>query len=108
MSEIAKIPTSDKNQKQAPMTVRVIGKITRTRRHEQFTYTTVITPAPDAYSKPSVVEIRSKQRFGERDEEIDVMATLGGYEGRSYRITDRETGEVKMLVPVNTYLDLIE
>lgn len=106
--EAVKLPQADKGQKAVPMQVRVVGKVLRTRRHEQYTYTTVITPAADAYSKPSIVEVRSKQRFAERDEETDFLGRLGGYEGRSYRVTDRETGEQKNLIPVNMYLDLVE
>ncbi len=105
--EAVKLDTA-KAAKTAPMAVRIVGKVLRTRRHEQFTYTTVITPAADQYSKPSIVEVRSKARFAERDEETDFLARLGGYEGRAYRVTDRETGEQKNLVPVNMYLDLVE
>lgn len=92
---------------QKPLHVNIAGKITRVRRHEKFVYTTVICPAKDAYSRPSVVEIRSKARFGEVDEEARVTAELGGYEGKSYGVTDRETGERKTLVPVNLFLDLV-
>lgn len=109
MSDPVKLPTADKGTvKAVAMEVLVIGKVLRTRRHEQYTYTTVITPAADAYSKPSVVEVRSKQRFAERDEETQFTARLGGYEGRAYRVTDRDTGEQKTLIPVNMYLDLVE
>lgn len=90
-----------------PLQVFIQGKITRVRRHEQFTYTTIICPAKDAYSRPSVVEIRSKARFGERDDEARITAELGGYEGKSYAIVDRETGERKTLIPVNHFLDLV-
>lgn len=93
---------------QKPLVVLVAGKITRIRRHEKFFYTTIICPAKDAYSRPSVVEIRSKARFGEADEEVKVQTELGGYEGKAYVVTDRETGERKSLVPVNLFLDLVE
>lgn len=92
---------------QKPLHVLVAGKITRVRRHEKFFYTTVICPAKDAYSRPSVVEIRSKARFGDTEEECKVQAELGGYEGKAYTVTDRETGERKNLVPVNLFLDLL-
>lgn len=90
-----------------PLQVLVAGKITRVRRHEKFFYTTVICPAKDEYSRPSVVEIRSKARFGDVDETTKVQAELGGYEGKAYAVTDRETGERKNLVPVNLFLDLL-
>lgn len=91
-----------------PLSVVVAGKVTRVRRHEQHTYTTIICPARDEYSRPSVVEIRSKARFAERDETTRVSCELGGYEGKAYQVTDRETGERKSLVPVNLFLDLVE
>lgn len=91
-----------------PLQVLVVGKVTRSRRFEQFFYTTVICPAPDPYSKPAVIEIRSKQRLGERDEEIRVTAELGGFEGRSYQVTDKETGERRTLIPVNHFLNAVE
>ena len=90
-----------------PLQVRIVGKITRVRRYEQHVYTTVICPAKDAFSRPSVVEVRSKSRWAENEEMIDVVGELGGYEGKSYQVTDRETGERKTLVPVNLFLDLV-
>lgn len=90
-----------------PLQVHIVGKITRVRRYEKFFYTTVICPAKDEYSKPSVVEIRSKGRFGDTDEKANVSCELGGYESKPYQVTDRETGERKALVPVNMFLDLL-
>jgi hypothetical protein len=91
-----------------PLLVSVAGKVTRVRRYEKHFYTTVICPAKDEYSKPSVVEIRSKARFSDTDEKVSVQAELGGYEGKAYQVTDRETGERKSLTPVNLFLDLVE
>lgn len=94
--------------KQAALRVRVVGKTIRVRKYEKHTYTTVICPAADEYSKPSIVEIRSSSRFADVDDKIDIHVSLGGYEGKSYAITDRESGERKNLVPVNHFLDLVE
>lgn len=91
-----------------PMVVRVVGKVTRVRRYEKNFFTTVICPAKDEYSKPQVVEIRSNARFADTEDKCDVTAEVGGYEGRAYQVTDRETGERKNLIPVNLYLDLVE
>lgn len=92
----------------APMHVRVSGKVTRVRKYEKNIYTTVITPAKDEYSKPSIIEVRSVNRFGETDDKVNFVGHLGGYEGKAYSITDRETGEKKNLVPVNLFLDFVE
>lgn len=91
-----------------PLVCNVVGKVTRVRRYEKFVYTTVICPAKDEYSKPSVVEIRAKNRFAEVDDKVNVSAEIGGYEGKSYTVTDRESGERKTLIPVNHFLDLVE
>lgn len=106
MSEVAAI--KKETAARLPLRVYVQGKVTRVRRHEKFVYTTVICPAKDEYSRPSVVEIRSKARFAEVEETCKADCELGGYEGKSYVITDRESGERKTLIPVNHYLDLIE
>lgn len=90
-----------------PAQVRIVGKVTRKRRHERQTYTTVIMPARDEYSRPSTVEIRSEQAFGDVGDRIDVVCELGGYEGKPYQVTDRDTGERRTAHPVNLYLDLV-
>lgn len=94
--------------KQKARQVLIEGKVLAVRRHEQFFYTRIICPAADAYSRPQIVEIRSSKRFSDRDEETAVTAMLGGYEGKAYTVTDRETGERRSLTPVNLHLDLIE
>jgi hypothetical protein len=93
---------------QKPMHVSISGKVLRCRRYDKKFYTTIITPAPDKYSKPSVVEVRSNSRFAEVDEETTCSAVLGGFEGRSYRVTDKDTGEQRSIVPVNHFLDMVE
>lgn len=106
MSEVAVKITPQSAAK--PLQVAIIGKVTRVRRYEKFFYTTIICPAVDVYSRPSVVEVRSKSRFADTDEETRVNAILGGYEGKPYAVTDRESGERKTLVPVHLFLDAVE
>ena len=104
-----KVQGVQKNTKELkPRQVWIVGRCMRVRRHESFFYTVVICPAADAYSKPQVVEFRSKARFAEKDEECQGVGEIGGYEGKSYQVVDRETGERKTLQPVNMYLDLVE
>ena len=88
--------------------VSIKGKIVRNKRFNGSVLTTVITPAPDEYSRPSYVEIRSKTRLGDIDEEITVSAKLGGFEGRPFTTTDKDTGEQIRVLPVNHTLDLVE
>ena len=94
--------------KTVAMTVLIVGKVEAVRRYENKVYTRVICAAPDLYSRPSVVEIRSNARMGQRDEEINVQARLGGFTRKPYRVTDRESGEQANITPVDHTLDLLE
>lgn len=94
--------------KMIPMQVLVLGRIEAVRRHDKTTYTRVITPAPDPYSRPQTVEFRSKNRLGSPGEEIDQLGILGGYARKPFPSTDKETGETTMVTPVDMTLDAIE
>lgn len=97
-----------KDNQPLPMSVRVKGRVEISRSHEGKRYTQVMTPAADAYSRPQLIEIRSKASLGSKGEEIDVYATLGGYQRKAYQYKDKNTGEVITIVPVDHTLDLVE
>ncbi len=107
-AEPNKVSSLEAGHKAKPMQTLIVGKVIRVRRYEQHTYTTIICPAADLYSKPSVVEIRSSRRFADKEEEVSVNAKLGGYEGKPYKGVDKESGERITLIPVNLYLDLVD
>lgn len=90
------------------MRVLVVGRIETSRTHEGKRYTHVMTPAADAYSRPQLLEIRSRGKFGEKGEEVSVQCTLGGYQRKAYQARDKSTGEVVTVVPVEHTLDLVE
>ena len=90
------------------MQVNIRGRIDASRRHDKTTYTRIVTPAPDPYSRPQTVEVRSKQRLGQAGDEITVQAQLGGYTRKPFRSTDKDTGETTMVTPVDLTLDAIE
>jgi hypothetical protein len=90
------------------MCMLILGKVEAVRRYESKSYTRVICPAPDLYSKPSVVEIRSSGRIGARDEEVKVVGRLSGYTRKPYRVTDKESGEISNITPVDHTVDLVE
>lgn len=92
----------------ALMQVFIKGRIDAARRHEKTTYTRIVTPAPDPYSRPQTIEVRSKQRLGQAGDEITVQAVLGGFTRKAYRATDKDTGEVTMVIPVDLTLDAVE
>ncbi|MEZ8363305.1 hypothetical protein AB6C40_23880 [Vibrio splendidus] len=88
----------------------VTGKVLRTRNYDGQVYTAIICAAKDAYSRPSIVEVRSKSRLNAQiDEEVKgLQCELSGFEGKAYRVTDRDTGEQRQIKPVNLFLDLVE
>lgn len=94
--------------KAKPMQVLVIGKVDAIRRYDGKTYTRVLTPAADAYSRPQVLEIRADRKIGERGEEISVPCQLGGFTRKPFRVTDKDTGETSMVTPVDMTLDAAE
>lgn len=80
------------------------GKITSVRRHDDFTYTEITLPAQDEYSSPATVEIRSKKRIGQGNDSVQVEVQCGGYRGRAFNYTDKQTGEQFSRRPVvNSY-----
>ena len=90
------------------MCVQILGKLVAVRRYEGNSYSRVICPAVDLYSKPAIVEIRSAKSIGVRDEEIEVVGRIGGYMRKPYTFTDKSTGEVQSITPVDMTLDLVE
>ena len=86
----------------------VKGKITERRRHEKSFFTRVITPAPDPYSRPQTLDIRSKASLGQVGDEVVVPVQLGGYTRKPFRYTDKDTGETTMVTPVDHTLDAVE
>lgn len=91
-----------------PMHVLVQGRVEAVRRYQSSNYTLVKIPAPDEYSNPSTVEVRSSQRFAEVGEGVKVLCVLSGYAKKPRQITDRTTGEIRSFVEVNHYLSLVE
>lgn len=90
------------------MQVVVTGRIEGSKTYEGKRYTQVMTPAADAYSRPQLVEIRSKARLGEKGEEISCRCVLGGFQRKAYETKDKQSGEIVKVVPVEHTLDLSE
>lgn len=84
------------------------GKVDSFRVHEGSHYTEILTPAEDEYSRPQVIEIRSKRRLGRPGEVIEVLCRAGGYRGNLFTYTDKETGEQLKSRKVLHTFDLIE
>ena len=102
-------PTTDGARRVAqPLEVMIRGKIDASRTFDKLRYTRILTPAPDAYSRPQTIEVRSKAQLGSKGDEITVLARIGGYTRKPFRATDKETGEISQVTPVDMTLDAIE
>lgn len=88
--------------------VMVKGRIEETRRHENTSYTRVLCPAADEYSRPQTLEIRSKARIGQKGDTVQQMCFLGGFTRKPFMATDKSTGEQTKVTPVDMTLDAIE
>lgn len=86
------------------------GKLIGAKRpsgNGQFWENLMVMPAPDPYSSPATISVLSTQRLGDRDEDITVRVRIGGYR-RSYKATDRETGEVRTVQTADNKLFAVE
>jgi len=109
MSEVAKLTASPTGKPvPVPMQALIVGKIEAVTQYDGKRLTRVLCPAADLYSRPSVVQVRSTSRLGQKGDEISVTCTLSGYARKPYKSTDRETGEISMVTPVDHVLDLVE
>lgn len=88
--------------------VMVKGRIEESRRHDGVNYTRLVCPAADEYSRPSVVEFRSKARLGQKGDTIVQLGLLGGFVRKPFMAVDKSTGEQTKVTPVDMTLDAVE
>lgn len=75
--------------------MNIAGRIEAVRTYDGSTYTKVICPAKDAFSKPSVFEVRSDRKFGDIGSEFTTKTvSVSGYI-RDYTYEDKKTKEIK-------------
>lgn len=60
------------------------GRVLEVKRSESGTYTVITLPAPDQYSQPQNVEVRSKNMIGRPQEDVTVKVAIGGFR-RGYK-----------------------
>jgi hypothetical protein len=78
-----------------PGVVRLVGRVENSRQTgtDRKTFRTLlVTPAADAFSHPSTVEVRSAGRLGTPGNEVDVLCSVIGFRNRPRK--NMETGEV--------------
>jgi len=97
-----------KPAKVVPMRVTIQGRIEAMRSWGGVRHTRIITPSPDPYTRPQTVEVRSKEKLGERGDEITITAQLGGFLRKSFVVIDKNTGETSTVTPVDMTLDALD
>lgn len=55
------------------------GRIEHVSKFEDKYEHIIVTPAPDAYSKPSLMRVNSEGRLGQRGEEVKVLCMFSGW-----------------------------
>lgn len=60
------------------------GRVIEVKRTENGCYTAIALPAPDQYSHPQAVEVRSKSMLGRPQEDVTIRVQIGGFR-RGYK-----------------------
>ena len=60
------------------------GRITDVNRNENGCYTRITLPAPDQYSSPQSIEVRSKSMLGKPQDDVSVRVSIAGFR-RGYK-----------------------
>lgn len=103
MADVAKLsPAAD-----APGIVMIAGRVEDYRAHEGAIFTVVAIPAPDAFSMPGVVEIRSADPLGAVGQMVDVRCKVSGYPGKPFTVVDEKTGRNRSVRRVNVTLEVV-
>lgn len=84
------------------------GRIEGSRRFDGKTYTHLSQPAASAYDKPALNELISASSLGSVGDEIRVKCRIGGFPRKPYDFTDKSTGEVRRVKPVDNTLLVVE
>lgn len=58
-------------------------------------------PAPDAFSSPATVSVRSRERMGQPGDEFNAEVQVGGY-GRTYKAEDEDGRKIDVRTADNT------
>lgn len=86
----------------------ISGRVDSVRRTDDYYYTVITLPAPDEFSNPSVVEVRSAKSIGRKGEDVKLPVQCAGFRGKPFKYKDNETGEIIQRRPVNNAFIAIE
>jgi hypothetical protein len=67
----------------------VQGRIEHVSKYDDKFEHIIVTPAPDAYSKPELMRVNSGSRLGSKGEEVKVLCVFHGW-GNDYKNKDGE------------------
>lgn len=107
MAEAAQNVAPMNRQSVQPGQTIIKGRIENVRKAGTLFLHRLILPAADAYSAPACIEIRASRRLGDSGDDWSGVVQLGGYR-RSYRATDRETGEIRQIMTADNTLTAVE
>ena len=89
------------------MVAHAVGRIEHVEKYQNSFNTLIKTPAEDAYSHPSTIPLRSTARLGSVGDEISVKFRIGGVP-RTFKRTDKSTGEITQARTADAYFNVIE
>jgi hypothetical protein len=90
-----------------PGHVLIVGRCISAKKAGTLYSHLVIMPAPDPYSAPATVEVLASSRLADSEQDVRLHCRVGGYK-RSYKATDRETGEQRQVQTADNKLFYVE
>jgi hypothetical protein len=110
MSQVAPA-TPTTAAKQSTLVALIRGRISARRRittKDGALFITIVRlPAPDEYTSPQTVELRSRQAVGAPGEDWEGHVRIGGF-ARSYQAADPETGDKRTVATADNTLSVVE
>ena len=86
---------------------RIVSQRSYKARDGSRQFTTILkTPAPDQFTSPGTLELRSAGKLGEPGDDITARVRITGF-GRSYAVTDADTGEKRTVQTADNHLNVV-
>lgn len=86
---------------------RLVGRRRLTTQNGTLFLSLVAMPAPDPYSHPETVELRSSASLGDKDDDVKLICRVGGSR-RTFKTTDPDTGEQIVVVTADNRFTVVE
>lgn len=106
MAEDQRIPPVQ-NQSLKPNQMVVVGRLDRVSKYENRFEHVVTCPAPDEFSKPSVIRVQADSRLGDVGELLKVLCVFVGWPN-FYPMTDKETGEKRTVYDTKGFFQAVQ